>query len=98
MESGSVPSIVMPGRLREALEPWQGACSNLPNLKGLVLETGWGAARGGTGIENDWEQISVVQADGGLAGLPPIVLAGGLNPTNVGSVVEMLRRLRLRAE
>lgn len=82
---------VMPGKLREALEPWQEAATGLPNLKGLVLETGWGAVKGGTGIENDWDQISVVQSDGGLEGLPPIVLAGGLNASNVAGVVEMLR-------
>lgn len=83
---------VMPNRLLDALEPWrQAIAAGLKNLKGLVLETGWGAARGGTGIENDWEQIRHAQETGGFEGLPPLILAGGLRPSNVGSVVEMLR-------
>ena len=82
---------VKQGRLAEALIPWREAVlAGLSNLKGLVLETGWAAAKGGTGVENDWQQILEVQQQGLFDGLPPIILAGGLRPHSVGTVVEML--------
>jgi phosphoribosylanthranilate isomerase len=86
---------VKPGRLQESLQPWREALAGgrLPHLRAIVLETGWAHAQGGTGIENDWEQIRAVQASGGFDDLPPLILAGGLRPSTVGQVVEMLRPL-----
>lgn len=83
---------VLPNKLEETLAPWREAvAAGLPNLKALVLETGWASAKGGTGIENDWDQIRQLQNDGAFDDLPPIILAGGLRPSTVGGVVEMLR-------
>lgn len=83
---------VKPNKLRDTLAPWRDAvAAGLPNLRALVLETGWASAKGGTGIENDWEQIREIQSEGGFDDLPPIVLAGGLRPSTVGGVIEMLR-------
>ena len=83
---------VLPNKLDETLAPWrEAAADGLPNLKAIVLETGWASARGGTGIENDWQQIRQIQADGGFDDLPPLILAGGLRPSTVGGVIEMLR-------
>lgn len=83
---------VLPGKLDETLAPWRDAvAAGLPNLKAIVLETGWASAKGGTGIENDWNQIRELQNDGGFDTLPPVILAGGLRPSTVAGVVEMLR-------
>lgn len=83
---------VRPDRLQQTLDLWRSAVAKgLPNLRALVLETGWGSAKGGTGIENDWQQIREVQMAGGFDGLPPIILAGGLASSTVGGVIEMLR-------
>ena len=83
---------VKPGELENALRPWREAvAAGLPNLKALVLETHSTAAAGGTGIENDWQQIEDVQRKGGFEKLPPIILAGGLRPSNVRGVIEKLR-------
>jgi phosphoribosylanthranilate isomerase len=83
---------VKPDRLDETLNPWREAVAKgLTNLRALVLETGWASAKGGTGIENDWEQIRTVQMNDGFDDLPPIILAGGLRPSTVGNVIEMLR-------
>ena len=82
---------VKPGKLRESLQIWHEACAaGIPNLRALVLETGWGKEKGGTGIENDWEQIRQAQLAGDFDGLPPVILAGGLRPSNVGNVIQML--------
>ena len=92
-EFGVIKAIhVKPGELEDALRPWREAvAAGLPNLRGLVLETGWGATQGGTGIENDWQQIEDVQRKGGFKKLPPIILAGGLQAANVREVIEKLR-------
>lgn len=83
---------VKPGKLNESLDIWREACTaGLPNLRALVLETGWGKEQGGTGFENDWEQIQQAQIAGAFDGLPPVILAGGLRPSNVSHVVQMLR-------
>lgn len=63
---------------------------NLRNLRGLVLETA-AAAPGGTGVANDWELIEELQRQRHFDGLPPIIAAGGLTPSNVGAVVRQLR-------
>lgn len=82
---------VKPDQLQETLAPWREAIAKgLPNLRGLVLETGTAAGKGGTGIENDWEQIAALQAAGGFTGLPALILAGGLHPANVAAVITRL--------
>ena len=74
------------GKWREAI-----ATQKLMNLAGLVLETSTVLGPGGTGAVNDWEAIGEGMARGWLAGLPKVILAGGLNPSNVADVVKTLR-------
>lgn len=83
---------VKPNLLHQTLQPWREAVAGgLTNLRGIILETGWALATGGTGIENDWDQIEQIQSEGGFDGLPPIILAGGLRPSTVTGVIERLR-------
>jgi phosphoribosylanthranilate isomerase len=63
---------------------------DVPNLKGIVLETS-ATQPGGTGIENDWQRIEHAAGNGSLSALPPIIAAGGLKPVNVAQVVRRLR-------
>ena len=46
--------------------------------------------RGGTGIANDFDALHAMQRSGNFAGLPPIIVAGGLTPDNVGGAVRLL--------
>jgi phosphoribosylanthranilate isomerase len=62
----------------------------LAHFRGIVLETP-AAAPGGTGLVNDWQFVRECQAQGLFSGLPPIIAAGGLTPTNVATVVRELR-------
>jgi phosphoribosylanthranilate isomerase len=76
------------------LDRWRTAIRDLEltNLIGILLETpSTGAARGGTGIANDFSGLAAMKAAGGFANLPPISIAGGLTPANVGEVIRMLR-------
>ena len=54
------------------------------SVSGLLLDAYSKQARGGTGQTFDWSRASGAHAFG------PIVLAGGLNPDNVGAAVEEL--------
>jgi phosphoribosylanthranilate isomerase len=63
----------------------------LVNLKGFVLETATAAGVGGTGLSSDWELVEEAVRAGVFTGLPPAILAGGLNPEVVGSVVARFR-------
>jgi len=54
------------------------------NTKGLLLDSFVGGARGGTGVSFDWELIPKRL-------LKPIILSGGLNPSNVKRAVVQVR-------
>lgn len=69
---------------------WRQAIQHgLTNLRGIVLETA-ASAPGGTGLVNDWQFLRECQAQGLLAGLPPLIAAGGLTPQNVAEVIRDL--------
>jgi phosphoribosylanthranilate isomerase len=74
------------GRWRRAA-----AALNLRNLAGFVLETAGAAAPGGTGVENDWETVTLARRRGGFDALPALIAAGGLAPGTVAAVVRALR-------
>ena len=60
-----------------------------PNLAGVLLDSGTREERGGTGKTFAWgEAHSFVSA---LGVLHPVVVAGGLTPSNVGWAVEFLK-------
>jgi phosphoribosylanthranilate isomerase len=78
----------------DMLKTWRAAIRDLQlaNLIGLMLETpSTGPARGGTGVANNFQGLAAMQTAGNFADLPPIIAAGGLNPTNVGDVVRLMR-------
>jgi phosphoribosylanthranilate isomerase len=70
-----------------ALAPWR--TSRPTNVVAILLETPGSA--GGSGEENDWPLIRRALDARLLDSLPPLVVAGGLRPTNVASVVTLLR-------
>ena len=55
----------------------------------IVLDTSVHGRTGGTGQPFDWESVSAGLVDRGLS--IPLVVAGGLNPRNVGVAVTTLR-------
>ncbi|MEM6392578.1 MAG: phosphoribosylanthranilate isomerase [Planctomycetota bacterium] len=50
-----------------------------------------GGLTGGTGHTLDWAALAALRDTGRLEGLPPMILAGGLTPENVGDAVFRLR-------
>ena len=73
------------------LTRWRDAIArhSLSHLRGLVLETA-SAHPGGSGMENDWDAVNQAIQQGAFTGLPPIIAAGGLTPTNVAAVVRRI--------
>jgi phosphoribosylanthranilate isomerase len=61
------------------------------NPGALVLDTAVPGHLGGTGQSFNWHWIAEARAAGELDGLPPIILAGGLNPDNVADAIRIAR-------
>jgi phosphoribosylanthranilate isomerase len=57
----------------------------------LLLDTAVKGHLGGTGQSFNWHWIAEAREAGELTGLPPIILAGGLNPTNVADAIRIAR-------
>lgn len=71
--------------LEATLGEWSRRAASLPNLAGVLLDSG----AGGSGVENDWDAIaSALQRAGKLPF--ELVVAGGLHPGNVEMVVRRL--------
>lgn len=80
--------------LPRAVEAWRAAWTSheLKNWTALLLEApAQSAEAGGTGQMNDFPLVESLQHAGLFAGLPPLVIAGGLTPENVFSIVHRLR-------
>ncbi len=84
-------SIRVDGDFEKNVQLWRHFSADADALCGIVLETAVLGAAGGSGIANDWPRIRKLQADGALAGLPPIVAAGGLSPGTVTEVIATIR-------
>jgi phosphoribosylanthranilate isomerase len=61
------------------------------NIAAVLLDTAATGKLGGTGRAFDWHWIAEAREKGELAGLPPIILAGGLNPGNVAEAIRIAR-------
>ncbi len=57
----------------------------------ILLDSHSAAAHGGTGESFNWQWIADARQQGELTGLPPLILAGGLNPGNVAAAVATAR-------
>ena len=49
------------------------------------------ATTGGTGRTFDWRGLARLEAEGALADLPPVILAGGLTPANVAEAIGIVK-------
>ena len=77
-------------------DPWR---DGPPNLVGLLLDAPPPPDRGadeqkltgGHGQGFDWEELATARRHGLLTGLPPVILAGGLDEGNVGEAMRSAR-------
>ena len=57
----------------------------------VLLDAAVAGRLGGTGCVVDWELIAEAKRQGQFDGWPPVLLAGGLNPTNVAAAIRLVR-------
>ena len=60
-------------------------------LAGIHLDAYDPDARGGTGRQFSWEWVAEARAAGKMAGLPPVILSGGLDAGNVSAAIEIVQ-------
>ncbi|MGC4033187.1 MAG: phosphoribosylanthranilate isomerase [Tepidisphaeraceae bacterium] len=72
------------------LDAWRKPYSvgDLQAFSGILIDS---PAGGGTGEKNDFSRVRRLIDSGAFAGLPPLIVAGGLKPENVGEVVTELQ-------
>lgn len=67
------------------------AASARSNLAAILLDAYDGSARGGTGKRFQWDLVADARAAGKLAGLDPIILAGGLDSSCVSDAIDLVQ-------
>lgn len=79
--TGAIKKLTAGTELHHEVQTWAKAI--VPNLRALLIDS----AGGGSGVENDWSMLEPLFGHADRAAFPPLVLAGGLRPQNVGDVV-----------
>jgi phosphoribosylanthranilate isomerase len=70
---------------------WLSACDARSNLAAVLLDAYDPKARGGTGERFSWDLVADARAAGAMAGMGPIILAGGLDASCVSDAIELVR-------
>jgi phosphoribosylanthranilate isomerase len=83
-------------RVRDAgwlgeVRAWLEELGGRRRLAAVLLDAYSPAARGGTGEQINWSMVADARAAGALAGLDPIILAGGLTANNVGPAIDAVK-------
>ena len=83
-------------RVRDAnwlaeVRSWLSGLQARQNLAAILLDAYDPAVRGGSGKRVNWSMIADARAAGAMAGLDPIILAGGLDASCVGSAIDMVK-------
>jgi phosphoribosylanthranilate isomerase len=70
---------------------WVRAVEARRNLAAVLLDAYDPAARGGTGRQFQWDLVADARSAGALAGLEPIILAGGLDAACVARAIDLVK-------
>jgi phosphoribosylanthranilate isomerase len=70
---------------------WVGACSARSNLSAVLLDAYDPNVQGGSGKKFNWDLVGDARAANAMAGLDPIILAGGLTPGNVTNAMDLIK-------
>jgi phosphoribosylanthranilate isomerase len=70
---------------------WLEGVTARSNLAAILLDAYNPDARGGTGQRFNWQLVRDARDSGQMAGLDPIILAGGLDASCVSSAIEMVK-------
>jgi len=70
---------------------WLAGCPARSNLAAVLLDAYNPDVRGGTGERFNWQLIADARSAGAMAGIDPVVLAGGLDASCVGEAIEIVK-------
>jgi len=70
---------------------WISAVQARSNLAAVLLDAYNPDVRGGTGERFKWDLVADARAAGAMAGLDPIILAGGLDASCVGDAIDLVQ-------
>jgi len=70
---------------------WLDAVAVRSNLAAMLLDTYDPQARGGTGRKFNWDMVADARAAGAMAGIDPIILAGGLDASCVSGAIDLVK-------
>ncbi len=75
----------------EEIRDWYGRLGADAQVEAIMLDAYNPHAAGGTGESFNWELVVRAHRDGRMDDLPPIILAGGLDPDNVAEAIARVR-------
>ena len=70
---------------------WLSSVQARSNLAAVLLDAYNPAVRGGTGERFKWDLVADARAAGAMAGIDPIILAGGLDADSVGAAIDLVQ-------
>jgi phosphoribosylanthranilate isomerase len=70
---------------------WVAAASAPSNLAAVLLDAYDSKVRGGSGQKFNWDMVADARAAGALAGIDPIILAGGLDASCVSRAIDLVQ-------
>lgn len=77
--------------MTDLITPWRTGCGNLCGILFDSPPKDEDSLTGGTGQTIAWADLAKLEHAGIMAGLPPIILAGGLTPQNVTAAITTVR-------
>ena len=75
----------------EAVQEWLAGVQSRRRVAGVLLDAHDPDARGGTGQRFNWAWVAEARTSGALAGLGPLVLAGGLDASVVSDAIDIVQ-------
>ncbi|HOF17922.1 MAG TPA: phosphoribosylanthranilate isomerase [Phycisphaerae bacterium] len=70
---------------------WLAGVQARSNLAAVLLDAYCPDAPGGTGKQFNWRLVADARAAGALAGIDPVILAGGLDARNVSGAIDLVK-------
>jgi len=70
---------------------WLGSVQARSRVAAVLLDAFDPSARGGTGKRFNWDLVADARAAGAMAGIDPIILAGGLDAACVGGAIDLVQ-------
>ena len=70
---------------------WLSECRSRSNLAAVLLDAYNPNIRGGTGERFNWDLVADARAAGAMAGIDPVILAGGLDDACVSQAIDLVQ-------